>query len=717
MKKSTGKGTADQMLAKFEAKLSTMQSDNIDSATDIESNSKFMHSGSADDMLNAFKDALHNDVDASTKVTADDEIEEIDINDYINPLMSDLSIVLNNTDEVINWNWRIDDDSDNVYVLIIREDNQADEYQIPFDDLSGELAKDIKKILKAMNIKDDRNDDQKAMEEAFDDDIYTCTKVNANRKDTYFGETKAKEFGELISTQLKGQKISKRRDLAEAPGGLIYEANELGIDMWDLLEALEGMCADGRAREIDDSTYQVIGGKAHPVRSLFGAENIYSQHNVIDWLREHETAYNDACNYFHTDNLEDVAPADLEDWIIENDQLWEDYCNFFDIEACNSIKASEVMYLDPDGNMFGEPRARYSFSDIKRYWDEEHDDDPVLMQFNSFDEWFNACESDGTIVEIDEYSHGRKFQDVGGGFGTGGDILDEDDLFEYYQSNREYDPSLVEYDSYDDWINDSINNGWLSVIDSCDAVNCSIELTDDMKEKVWEIADRYNTSSPVSGDWATETAHEQRAIANELNISLSDAKQIMISELGFSEEMMSDEDGGFVDAATNTLSDEEPIFGDTTGYRYLLTHGWGPGTIPRDVEVLDHVEQGYKDIILINRKLTPDELNEYDIIVLDDSGKATPAVNASKSVKAFVDTDISSMWKKLDSKQVKDFDGFMTDYTLYESQSPDTEYKYICMFGDNDIYTPNESEADWSGNSLSEAEEWFSNYTTNEDDI
>lgn len=27
--------------------------------------------------------------------------------------------------------------------------------------------------------------------------------------------------------------------------------------MWDLLKALEGMCADGRAYEIDDSTYRV----------------------------------------------------------------------------------------------------------------------------------------------------------------------------------------------------------------------------------------------------------------------------------------------------------------------------------------------------------------------------------------------------------------------------------------------------------------------------
>ena len=41
------------------------------------------------------------------------------------------------------------------------------------------------------------------------------------------------------------------------PGGLVYEADQLGIGMWDLLEALEGMCYNGDAVEIDDSTYKV----------------------------------------------------------------------------------------------------------------------------------------------------------------------------------------------------------------------------------------------------------------------------------------------------------------------------------------------------------------------------------------------------------------------------------------------------------------------------
>lgn len=73
----------------------------------------------------------------------------------------------------------------------------------------------------------------------------------------YFGKEKAKEFGNLISEKLAGKTVSKSKVKAEDEGGLIYEAKKLGIDMWDLLEALEGMCYEGRAREIDDSTYLV----------------------------------------------------------------------------------------------------------------------------------------------------------------------------------------------------------------------------------------------------------------------------------------------------------------------------------------------------------------------------------------------------------------------------------------------------------------------------
>ena len=76
------------------------------------------------------------------------------------------------------------------------------------------------------------------------------------------GRDQAILFGEMISDKLSGKTISKKKDKAEEEGGLKYEANKLGINMWDLLAALEGMCADGRAREIDDSTY-VVNIPAH----------------------------------------------------------------------------------------------------------------------------------------------------------------------------------------------------------------------------------------------------------------------------------------------------------------------------------------------------------------------------------------------------------------------------------------------------------------------
>ena len=59
----------------------------------------------------------------------------------------------------------------------------------------------------------------------------------------------------------------------------------------------------------------------------------------------------------------------------------------------------------------------------------------------------------------------------------------------------------------------------------------------DKIDKLWEIADRYNTSKPVSGNWDTETEHELNAISKELGISKQEAKDLMIKELGFDDSM------------------------------------------------------------------------------------------------------------------------------------------------------------------------------------
>lgn len=68
----------------------------------------------------------------------------------------------------------------------------------------------------------------------------------------------------------------------------------------------------------------------------------------------------------------------------------------------------------------------------------------------------------------------------------------------------------------------------------------------------------------------------------------------------------------------------------------------------------------------------------------------------------------NSNWKRLDTKQVNDTDGFLTEYSLYKMLNPDLgEPEYVCILGDTDIYNPDNTEPDWEGMSRSEAIEWF----------
>lgn len=67
-------------------------------------------------------------------------------------------------------------------------------------------------------------------------------------------------------------------------------------------------------------------------------------------------------------------------------------------------------------------------------------------------------------------------------------------------------------------------------------------------------------------------------------------------------------------------------------------------------------------------------------------------------------------WEKLESKSVEDWDGFLTDYTLYTNG--DT---FVCIFGDSDIYNPDNSDFDFETEDENEAYEWFDSYSTDDE--
>lgn len=78
-----------------------------------------------------------------------------------------------------------------------------------------------------------------------------------------------------------------------------------------------------------------------------------------------------------------------------------------------------------------------------------------------------------------------------------------------------------------------------------------------------------------------------------------------------------------------------------------------------------------------------------------------------------IDDDELKGWQKLASKEIIDFDGFITDYSLwYNPYSKDD--KYVCIYGDDELYTPLTADPDFSCETEQEAWEWFEDYDTGE---
>ncbi|MBO7734739.1 MAG: hypothetical protein J6S67_19420 [Methanobrevibacter sp.] len=64
-------------------------------------------------------------------------------------------------------------------------------------------------------------------------------------------------------------------------------------------------------------------------------------------------------------------------------------------------------------------------------------------------------------------------------------------------------------------------------------------------------------------------------------------------------------------------------------------------------------------------------------------------------------------YKFIKTKQVMDQNGFYTDYTWYKRESDGLN---VFVFGDNELYLPQDEYWDWEEESDEHAEEWFNSY-------
>ena len=86
-------------------------------------------------------------------------------------------------------------------------------------------------------------------------------------------------------------------------------------------------------------------------------------------------------------------------------------------------------------------------------------------------------------------------------------------------------------------------------------------------------------------------------------------------------------------------------------------------------------------------------------------------------MKILCTESVGNRYKYINSKEITDFDGFLTEYTMYYDTEED---RYVFVFGDSDLYNPNEDEYmdfDYECESKQEATEWFNDYTGFEQDI
>lgn len=135
------------------------------------------------------------------------------------------------------------------------------------DHYAHDVFNDVMRIVDYKDAKEHKIDSEirnlilKDIPNPSEDDIENIIDMVYENIDSYFarnfGEVRARKYGDLIYNTFNGQYISKEIAKADKPGGLTYSANQIGLTTFQLLEALEGMCRDGRVVCVDDSTYYV----------------------------------------------------------------------------------------------------------------------------------------------------------------------------------------------------------------------------------------------------------------------------------------------------------------------------------------------------------------------------------------------------------------------------------------------------------------------------
>ena len=246
----------------------------------------------------------------------------------------------------------------------------------------------------------------------------------------------------------------------------------------------------------------------------------------------------------------------------------------------------------------------------------------------------------------------------------------------------------------------------------------------DSAEIVKTIRDLTNNYTSQSGTLRTYYRVEKNAAMNELRnhynvVEVSDGRRDAHDDINwviaYADPIVEEDDTKNESLTESRLDPDNDMMG-TRVYYAIKFDGDTVETI--DVEDPDYAGDEFYVAVDTSKELLKDyDVDHVEIVytVEDNFDKHedveyeywTSGEEVEENLnEAYPDT-LGHRYYRMDIKHVKDSDGFLTDYTWWYDAATD---QHIFIFGDSEVYTPEDTSPDWETDSEDTAQEWWDNY-------
>ena len=246
----------------------------------------------------------------------------------------------------------------------------------------------------------------------------------------------------------------------------------------------------------------------------------------------------------------------------------------------------------------------------------------------------------------------------------------------------------------------------------------------DSAEIVKTIRDLTNNYTSQSGTLRTYYRVEKNAAMNELRnhynvVEVSDGRRDAHDDINwviaYADPIVEEDDTKNESLTERRLDPDNDMMG-TRVYYAIKFDGDTVETI--DVEDPDYAGDEFYVAVDKSKELVKDyDVDHVEIVytVEDNFDKHedveyeywTSEEEVEENLNEEYPNTVGDRYYRIDIKHVKDSDGFLTDYTWWYDAATD---QHIFIFGDSEVYTPEDSSPDWETDSEDTAQEWWDNY-------